>query len=186
VESQITCANRLSLCELLLLFTATVSAILAAVRDYPTRTFAVGQCVLLQGESTGLLYFLVTGAVEVIKDDVAVATATEAGAIFGDLSALLGVPHTASVRAMRESTFHVVTNPREFLDQNPAACLHLCELLARRLDAVNKYLVDVKRQFAGHDHLGMVDGVLDTLMHRQPRKRVAPRESTLRGPEVMD
>jgi CRP-like cAMP-binding protein len=163
-----------------------VSAILTAVRDYPARTFAAGEHVLIQGESTGLLYVLVSGAVEVIKDDVAVATATEAGAMFGDLSALLSVPHTASVRALRESTFHVVSNPREFLDRNPAACLHLCELLARRLDAVNKYLVDVKRQFAGDDHLGMVDDVLDTLMHRQPRKRIAPRESTLRGPEVAD
>jgi CRP/FNR family transcriptional regulator, cyclic AMP receptor protein len=163
-----------------------VSAILAAVRDYPARTFAAGDNVLVQGQSTGLLYVLVSGAVEVIKDDVAVATAAEPGAMFGDLSALLGVPHTASVRAVRESTFQVVTNPREFLDRNPGACLHLCELLARRLDAVNKYLVDVKQQFAGHDHLGMVDGVLDTLMHRQPRKRIAPSASTLRGPEIAD
>ena len=163
-----------------------MSAILAAVRDYPVRTFAAGQSVLMQGKSTGLLFILVSGAVEVIKDDVSVATAAEPGAMFGDLSALLGIPHTAAVRAIRESTFHVVTDPRDFLGRNPPACLHLCELLARRLDAVNKYLVDVKQQFAGNDHLGMVDGVLDTLMHRQPRKRIAPRESTLRGPEVAD
>ena len=102
------------------------------------------------------------------------ATVSESGAVFGDLAALLGVPHTAAVRAARASSFHVVTNPRDFLQENPPVCLHLCELLARRLDAVNKYLVDVKQQFAGHDHLAMVDGVLDTLMHRQPRRRVAP------------
>lgn len=139
-----------------------------------------------QAERTGLLFVLVEGAVEVIKDGVSVATTSEPGAIFGDLSALLGGSHTATVRAVRASSFHVVMNPREFLEQNPPACLHLCELLARRLDAVNKYLVNVKQQFAGHDHLGMVDGVLDTLMHRHPRQRVAPRESTLRDPEVAD
>jgi CRP/FNR family transcriptional regulator, cyclic AMP receptor protein len=165
---------------------AAVSAILAAVRSHPARTFSIGENVLIQGESTGLLYVLVAGAVEVIKDGVTVARATEPGAMFGDLSALLGVPHTASVRAVQESTFHVVANPREFLDHNSAACVQLCELLARRLDAVNKYLVDVKQQFAGHDHLGMVDDVLDTLMHRQPRKRVAPKASTLRDPEIAD
>jgi CRP-like cAMP-binding protein len=164
----------------------TVSALLAALRDYPARSFAAGETVLVQNERTGLLYILVEGTVEVIKDEATVATATEPGAIFGDLSVLLGVPHTASVRAVRESRFYVVTNPRAFLDQNPAACLHLCELLARRLDAVNKYLVNVKQQFAGDDHLGMVDDVLDTLMHRQPRKRVAPRESTINGPEIAD
>ena len=163
-----------------------MSAILAAVRDHPARSFAAGQYVLVQGENTGLLYILRTGAVEVIKDNVTVASAAEPGAMFGDLSALLGGSHTASVRATQDSTFSVVANPREFLDQNPPACLYLCELLARRLDAVNKYLVDVKQQFAGHDHLGLVDSVLDTLIHRQPRKRVKPRESTLRDPEVAD
>jgi CRP/FNR family transcriptional regulator, cyclic AMP receptor protein len=161
-----------------------VSAILGALNGYPSRTFAAGESVLTQGEQTGLLYVLVEGAVEVVKDGVTVATATEPGAMFGDLSVLLGVPHTASVCAVRASTFHLVANPRAFLDQHPAACLFLCELLARRLDAVNKYLVDVKQQFAGQGHLGMVDGALDTLMNRQPRRRIAPRESTIRGPEV--
>ena len=142
--------------------------------------------MLTQGARTGLLFVLVKGTVEVIKDDVVVAAASEPGAIFGDLSALLDGPHTATVRALRPSTFHVVTDPRTLLEQNPAICLHLCVLLAHRLDAVNKYLVDVKQQYAGADHLGMVDGVLDTLMHRQPRKRVAPSASTLRGPEVAD
>lgn len=163
-----------------------MSSILDALRDHPVRHFAAGETIIGQGESTGLLFILIEGAAEVVKDDVVVAAATQPGAFIGDLSALLGVPHTATVRAMRASSFHVVTNPRVFLEQSPAACLHLCELLARRLDAVNKYLVDVKQQFAGHDHLGMVDGVLDTLMHRQPRPRVAPRASTLRDPEIAD
>jgi CRP-like cAMP-binding protein len=163
-----------------------VSAILATLRDYPARTFAAGENVLTQGERTGLLYVLVTGTVEVIKDNVQVAVASEPGAIFGDLSALLDGPHTATVRALRESTFHVVANPRDVLRAKPEVCLFLCELLARRLDAVNKYLVDVKQQFQGNDHLGMVDGALDTLMHRQPRKRIPPKESTVRGPEIAD
>ncbi len=163
-----------------------MTAIFTALRDHPVRHFAAGETVLEQGAQTGLMYVLIEGTVEVVKDNTSVASASEPGAIFGDLSAILGVPHTATVRASRPSRFHEVTNPRTFLEQNPGACLHLCELLARRLDAVNKYLVNVKQQFAGHDHLGMVDGVLDTLMHRQPRPRVAPRESTIRGPEIAD
>jgi CRP/FNR family transcriptional regulator, cyclic AMP receptor protein len=163
-----------------------VPTILTALKNHPVRTFASGETVLEQGDRTGLLLILIDGAVDVEKDDVTVASASEPGAVFGDLSALLGIPHTAAVRATRTSSFYAVSDPRMFLEQNPSACLHLCELLARRLDAVNKYLVDVKQQFAGHDHLGMVDDVLDTLMHRQPRKRVAPRESTLRDPEIAD
>lgn len=161
-----------------------MSAILTALKDHPVKEFAPGEIILGQDESTGLLYILIHGKVEVIKEDVMVATTSDPGAIFGDLSALLGVPHTAAVRAISVSSFYVVDNPRALLEQNSLVCFHLCELLARRLDAVNKYLVDVKHQFAGHDHLALVDGVLDTLMHRHPRKRVAPRESTIRGPEV--
>jgi hypothetical protein len=83
------------------------------------------------------------------------------------------------VRALTPCTFRVVADARAFLRDHPPLCLHLCELLARRLDSVNVYLVDVKKQFTGHDHLGMVDQMLDTLMHRQPKKRVAPKASTL-------
>lgn len=163
-----------------------MSGILSALRDHPVRAFAAGESVLVQGERTGLLYVLRQGAVEVIKDDVTVATVSEPGAIFGDLSVLLNVPHTASVRATGAAEFHVVDAPHAFLTENPTACVHLCELLARRLDAVNKYLVDVRHQFDGHDHIGMVDDVLDTLMHRQPRRRVRPPASTLQDPEIAD
>jgi CRP-like cAMP-binding protein len=115
-----------------------------------------------------------------------VSTASEPGVVFGDLSALLGVPHTATVRAVRPTRFHVVPDPRAFLEKSPPVCLYLCELLARRLDAVTQYLVDVKHQFEGHDHLSMVDEVLGTLMHRHPRPRVVPSASTIRGPEIAE
>jgi CRP/FNR family transcriptional regulator, cyclic AMP receptor protein len=161
-------------------------SILTTLESHPVQHFAEGDLVFEQGHSTGRLYILIQGTVEVVKDGVKVAKVNEPGSVFGDLSALLGVPHTAAVRAVKEASFHVVADPHEFLEQHPAASLHLCRLLARRLDAVNKYLVDVKQQFQGHDHLAMVDGMLDTLMHRQPRERVAPKASTLRDPENLD
>jgi CRP/FNR family transcriptional regulator, cyclic AMP receptor protein len=157
-------------------------SILATLENHPVKHFAEGEVVLEQGDCTGLLYILIQGTVEVVKDGVKVAKVNEPGAIFGDLAALLGVPHTAAVRAVHGSSFHIVANPGEFLEQHPSVSLHLCKLLARRLDAVNKYLVDVKQQFEGHDHLAMVDGMLDTLMHRQPRERLVPKASTLREP----
>ena len=111
------------------------------------------------------------------------ATSSQPGAVFGELSALLGGNHTATVRALTPCSFHVVPNPREFLKASPIVCLHVCELVARRLDALNKYLVDVRQQFEGHEHLGMVDGVLETLMHRHPVGRIKPSESQIRQTE---
>ena len=160
--------------------------LLTALQAHPVRHYDTGDHVLNQGENTGQLYFLIAGAVEVVKDEVVVAKVKERGAIFGDLSALMGVPHTATVRAVSTATFHVVDEPAEFLQQQPSVTLHLCRMLARRLDSMNKYLVDVKQQFSGHDHLAMLDGMLDTLMHRQPRERQRPKASTLRDPDVLD
>ncbi len=157
-----------------------------ALQVLPIKHYNTGDHVLSQGENTGCLYFLIEGAVEVVKDDVVVAKVKERGAVFGDLSALMGVPHTAAVRAVMPATFHVVDEPAEFLQQNPTVTLHLCRMLARRLDSMNKYLVDVKQQFSGHDHLAMLDGMLDTLMHRQPRERQKPKASTLLDPDVLD
>jgi CRP-like cAMP-binding protein len=160
--------------------------LLTALQAHPVRHYDTGDHVLNQGENTGQLYFLIAGAVEVVKDEVVVAKVKERGAIFGDLSALMGVPHTATVRAVSTATFHVVDEPAEFLQQNPSVTLHLCRMLARRLDSMNKYLVDVKQQFSGHDHLAILDGMLDTLIHRQPRERQRPKASTLLDPDVQD
>ena len=159
---------------------------LELLQDREVRRFDAGEVVLQQGETTGRLYFLIEGAVAVVKDDVVVATASQPGVVFGEMAALLGGPHTATVRALRPCAFHIVTDPREFFRHQPGACLFVCELLARRLDSLNRYLVDVKHQFEGHDHLGMVDQVLETLMHRQPRERVRPAESTVRHAEHAD
>jgi CRP-like cAMP-binding protein len=139
-----------------------------------------------EGASTGLLYFLVEGVVEVTKNGVSVTRTNEPGAVFGDLSALLGVPHTAEVKTLEPSRFRVVEDPIRLLESNPAISLHLCRLLARRLDGVNRYLVDLKQQFEGHDHLGLVDGMIDLLLHRHPRERIRPPRLTLRDPELAE
>jgi len=159
-------------------------AILASLQGREIRRFAPGEVILREGESTGCLYFLVSGAVEVLKNDVPVALSSQPGVVFGEMAVLLGTAHTATVRALRDCEFHVVENPREFLKSSPDWCLHVCELLARRLDSLNHYLVDVKRQFEGNDHLAMVDEVLEALLHRQPRDRVRPSPSTIHHGEL--
>jgi CRP-like cAMP-binding protein len=115
---------------------------------------------------------LVQGSVEILRDEVRVAKSSEPGVVFGEMSVLLNVPHTATVRALGPCSFAVIEKPREFLEGSARASVFLAELLALRLDALNKYLVDVKRQYEGHDHLGMVDEVLEALMHRNAKPPV--------------
>jgi CRP/FNR family transcriptional regulator, cyclic AMP receptor protein len=142
---------------------------LELVRELDTRNIAPGEIIMEQDTPSGPLLVLIEGEVEILRDEVRVAKTSQPGAVFGEMSVLLGCAHTATVKAIKPSRFAVIENPRQFLASSAEASLHVASLLARRLDALNKYLVDVKRQYEGHDHLGMVDEVLETLMHRQPR-----------------
>ena len=133
----------------------------------PTRDFAAGETIIAEDSTTGMLFFLING-----EGEVPLASTSEPGSVFGEMSALLGTSHRASVRAVEPSSFYVVEDGRGFLQNHPVISMHVSELLARRLDALNKYLVDVRQQFEGHDHLDMIDEVLEVLMHRQRRPPV--------------
>ena len=63
--------------------------------------------VLSAASTTGRLLILKEGAVAVVKEGVEIARVTEPGAVFGELSVLLDQPHTADVRALEASQFHV-------------------------------------------------------------------------------
>jgi CRP/FNR family cyclic AMP-dependent transcriptional regulator len=165
---------------------AAMSEILQLIQDREVGRFEAGQIVMEQCAETHRLYVLIEGEVEVMKDGVRVSTISEAGATFGEMSVLLQGTHTATVRALTACSFHVIENPRELLQTSPRICFHVCVLLARRLDSLTRYLVDVKRQFEGHDHIGMVDEVLEALLHRQPKDRVRPRESTIGRGESLE
>ena len=156
-----------------------MNTFLDLVAGQPARTFDAGETVLQQDEPCHQVLVLLEGAVEVLRDDQRVARAAEPGAVFGEMAMLLGGICTASVRCLTPSRFAVIGAPMEFFATSPAASLHIARLLARRIDALNRYLVDVKRQYEGHDHLGMVDTVLGVLVHRQVTSavdRTAPTE----------
>jgi CRP/FNR family transcriptional regulator, cyclic AMP receptor protein len=151
---------------------ARMSPFLDHIDGHESRRFAVGEVVIEQGARTGELLVLVSGSVEILRDDVRIAKASEAGVVFGEMSALLDGPATATVRAQESAVFTVIRDPLAFLIAHPQTALYVAELLARRLDSLNKYLIDVKRQYEGHDHLGMVDEVLETLMNRTKQRPV--------------
>ena len=74
-----------------------------------------------------------------------------------------------------------IDDPLDFLTDQPGAALAVLRTTASRLDGMTQYLVDVKRQFAdAGGHLGMVDAILDQLVHHQGPK---PRTGSARDPE---
>jgi CRP-like cAMP-binding protein len=143
-------------------------SILEYCKDLPEKRFAAGDVLLHEGRRSGVLYVLIEGEVEILKRDVQINTVREAGAIFGEISVLLNVPHMATVKASAPSRLYVVDKARRFLESHPDVAFQIAKLLGQRLRLVTTYLVDLKRQFEQHeDHLGMVDEVLESLVHHQ-------------------
>src|SRR5262247_2925939 len=111
----------------------------------PLATYQAGETVLSAASTTGRLLILKEGAVAVVKEGVEIARVTEPGAVFGELSVLLDQPHTADVRALEASQFHVA-DAATLLKVDPIALLYVATVLARRLDNANQALIELRRQ----------------------------------------
>jgi CRP-like cAMP-binding protein len=145
-----------------------MASILDYCADTPRSDFPAGATLLVEGGESGRLYVLESGVVEVLRGDTRVALIGDPGSVFGEMSVLLGLPHTATVRALSPVGVHVFDDAEAFLKSRPEIAFYLGRLLAQRLNAATTYLVDLKRQFEGHgSHLGMVGEVLETLIHQQ-------------------
>lgn len=114
------------------------------VATLPQVTYRTGDTVLGAGLNTGRLLILKSGAVVILKDSVEIARVDQTGAVLGELSALLGQPHIADVRALVDSQFHVADGG--VLEKDPMALLHVARMLARRLVAADTGIVELKKQ----------------------------------------
>lgn len=151
-----------------------LNSLLALCSQYPLRVFPPGSVLLEEGRRSGLVYVLESGTVEIVNSGVPICTVSHPGAVFGEISVLLDQSHIATVRAVAESRLRLIEEPMTFLRNHPDAAMHVSMLLARRLSVVTAVLVDLKRQHLGHkDYVAMVDNVLASLLHLQPRSRKA-------------
>ena len=123
-----------------------------SVAALPVVTYQAGETVIAEGSRTGRLLILAKGVVAIVKEDTEIAQVAEPGAVFGELSVLLDKPHTAEVRALETSQFHVA-NAATLFAQDPIAVLYVATALAHRLDAANHALIQLKSQLqAGQPH----------------------------------
>ena len=158
------------------------------ILDYCTggvrRDVSAGAFVVHEGHTTGHLYVLIEGRLEVVKGDTVVAAITEPGAVLGEMSVLLDKPHTATVRAAQDSTIYEIDDAASFLRNQPAVALLIARMLAQRLNVANTYLADLKQQYAGHgNHLAMVGDLLQSMINLSPTE-VSPGSDRQSDPRI--
>ena len=110
----------------------------------PLVSYRAGETILNAGSKTAQLLFLKSGAVAILKDSIEIARVGQPGAVIGELSALLDRPHTADVRALEDSQFHIAD--AAMFEKDPIAVLYVARILARRLVAADEGLLELKKQ----------------------------------------
>lgn len=132
----------------------------------PEQSFQADDILIPEGGATGRLYVLIEGSVQVVKGGIPIFESSDPGAVFGEISALLDIPHTATVKTQAPSRCYVISEASAFLRTHQELAFGLSKVMAQRLYAMTSYLADIKRQFGDHgSHLSILDQVLTSLMH---------------------
>src|SRR5215472_8845085 len=119
------------------------AALQRRIAKLPLATYQPGKTVIAAGSKSDRLLILKKGAVTIRKKGEVLAEVTEPGAVFGELSTLLSLPHTADVQTLKTSVFHVARP--ELLD-DPVILLHVAAILAQRLNLANEAIIDLKSE----------------------------------------
>ena len=132
--------------------------ILPLTKSHPVRTLKAGDILMEAGEAGGELYVLQSGRLSVVRDGIEIATIGEPGALIGEMSVLLGVDHSATVRALKAAEVRVIENGIGFLEQTPIVALHVATLACQRLDATSALVVQLRKSGASAE-----PGILERL-----------------------
>lgn len=141
--------------------------ILDFCEGHTARSFKPGEPLITEGGQDGRLYILIEGQVEVQRKGTQVSYIDEPGSFFGEMSVLLDMPYSATVRALSEVKAYVIDDALKFFESQPEIAIHVASLLARRLYYTTSYLVDLQQQAAGkREDLDLVDRILEQLVQK--------------------
>ncbi len=142
--------------------------ILALTMSQPVRTLKPGENLLEAGEAGGELYVLQSGRLSVEREGVEIAQITEPGSLIGEMSVLLGVDHSATVRALTPVEVRVIEGAIDFLEATPIVALHVATMVCARLDATSALLVQMKKE-AGKTETGFLERIFGAVTGTEVR-----------------
>lgn len=104
--------------------------------------FPADHVLIPQGGKLGKLFVLREGEVEIERDGTHINSVTQACSIFGEMSLLLDIPHSATVRAVTDIQVFVIEDALRVLEANPSWALQIARLLAQRVNATTRMLAE--------------------------------------------
>ena len=105
-------------------------------------SFAAGETLFIQGDNSQDMYLLVSGQIEVFKDDKKIADITEPDTTVGEMSFLLKTRRTATVKALTDVEAIMIPTSQitEIMHDHPDLVLHIALKLARRLEETTRIM----------------------------------------------
>ena len=119
-----------------------MSKLLELAGDVPELEFAVGEVIIEEGKPFHDLYLLKSGEVIIRRDQLSIGKITKAGSVLGEISALLGVPPTATAIALTPCRFAVIKDAAAFIAGNHEVTLEIARNLAARLSWMTRTYVE--------------------------------------------
>lgn len=104
------------------------------------KVYSRGEIIIKEGEQDKALYMLKSGKLGILKSDRLVAEITESGVLFGEMSVLLDLPRSATVKALTPCVVEVYEVDIDVLPEtDPQITKVILRALAERLiDATTK------------------------------------------------
>jgi len=96
--------------------------------------FQPGQIIVTQGTPGQAFYMILSGRVEILRDDVSLG-AFGPGDFFGEMSLLDSAPRSATIRALDHTSCLMLSSWdfKSLLERHPSIAIKLLEVLSRRL-----------------------------------------------------
>jgi CRP/FNR family transcriptional regulator, cyclic AMP receptor protein len=157
---------------------ASVHPLLELTSHLPEAVVEPGEVVIAEGARTGIIWVLVSGALDVTLNGEPISRIDRPGSTIGEVAVLLEQPHGATVTAVTRSVLRRADDGDALLELHPPVARLVAADLARRLDNLTVYLADLQVQYQGATGLAMVPDVLRHLSgHRSNDLRpVAARD----------
>jgi CRP-like cAMP-binding protein len=147
-------------------------------------TAPAGTVLLQAGDVSSRMLVLVEGEIAIQAEGTVVARLREPGTIVGEMAGLLGSPRTATAVAMTDVVYRTVDDVVSLMEERPDVGMAVARTLAHRLNLVQSYLADVRRQYADRsDQLGAVETVLAALSSA-PSVDIDPGSDREREPNI--
>lgn len=153
---------------------------LSLTTHLPAVAVPAGETVIREGGLDRTIWVLERGVLNVRKGGMVVNVISQAGAVVGEISVLLGTPYGADVETATDCVLRRADDGAALLASHPAITSLVAAGLAERLNFVTSYLVDLKHQYGDAPGLAMIPDVLRELSQRQ-RPKAQP--GSMRDPD---